>query len=272
MAEGRATSRVRIAAFNILYGRYGSPEEIGRWMREVGPDLVCLCECPGEYEWLDRAADAMELPHYVVGVLSSGIDIRVTGRTMKFKAVFSRTVLDPLPELLCDGRGWSNGSATRARTMIGERNFVVHSLHIAGNPGEDSESLERGHSHTLAESVGALSDSDCVLMAGDFNNRIDEPALLLLEDAGLRPTWRDVDIDLDAAFSLCPLTPTSPDNRLIDHIYYDVASGGRAVDGGTLERTQPLSDHKPVWAEIEYTSSLTAGPIPSGRKTEGEPL
>ena len=243
---------VRIAAFNILYGRYGSPEEIGRWMKEVDPDLVCLCESPGEYEWLDRAAGAMGLPHYVVGVLSSGIDLRVTGRTMKFKAIFSKTPLEPVAELLCDGRGWSNGSATRARTTVGKRRFVVHSLHISGNPGSNPDSLERGHSHALAESVMALDSEDSVLMAGDFNNRIDEAALLLLEQAGLRPTWRDLPIDLDSEFSLCPLTPTSPDNRLIDHIYYDIASGATATDGRVLERAQPLSDHKPVWAAIEY--------------------
>ncbi|MDH3604512.1 MAG: hypothetical protein OEU26_33310, partial [Candidatus Tectomicrobia bacterium] len=39
---------------------------------------------------------------------------------------------------------------------------------------------------------------------------------------------------------------------VIDHILYNTASGAKATDGAIIELAKPLSDHKPIWAEIVF--------------------
>ncbi|MEC9095209.1 MAG: hypothetical protein VX776_01180, partial [Planctomycetota bacterium] len=43
---------------------------------------------------------------------------------------------------------------------------------------------------------------------------------------------------------------------VIDHILYNNLSGGQAKGGGIIELEKPLSDHKPVWAEIVFPRKL----------------
>ena len=44
---------------------------------------------------------------------------------------------------------------------------------------------------------------------------------------------------------------------VIDHILYNRPSGARAKEGGIIELAKPLSDHKPVWAEIVFPGETT---------------
>jgi endonuclease/exonuclease/phosphatase family metal-dependent hydrolase len=39
---------------------------------------------------------------------------------------------------------------------------------------------------------------------------------------------------------------------VIDHIFYSTKSKGEVTEGGIIELKKPLSDHKPVWAEISF--------------------
>ena len=43
---------------------------------------------------------------------------------------------------------------------------------------------------------------------------------------------------------------------VIDHIFYSTRSSARVTDGGIIELNKPLSDHKPVWAEIVFPKDL----------------
>ena len=76
-----------------------------------------------------------------------------------------------------------------------------------------------------------------------------------VEAAGFRPTWNDLKIDLSKEFTY---NAQDPEKSLgvIDHILYNSLSGGQAKDGGIIELEQPLSDHKPVWAEIVFPREL----------------
>ena len=72
-----------------------------------------------------------------------------------------------------------------------------------------------------------------------------------VEEAGLRATWSDLEINVAKEFTYNAQNPKK-NLGVIDHILYNVESGGRATDGGIIELEKPLSDHKPVWAELTF--------------------
>mgnify|MGYP001074550802 FL=1 len=77
-----------------------------------------------------------------------------------------------------------------------------------------------------------------------------------IEAAGMKPTWKDLTIDLSTQFTYNAL---NPDKNLgvIDHIFYNHASSGaKTVDSGIIELEEPLSDHKPIWAQIVFPRDL----------------
>ena len=43
---------------------------------------------------------------------------------------------------------------------------------------------------------------------------------------------------------------------VIDHIFYSTKSKGITKEGGIIELKKPLSDHKPVWADIVFPQAL----------------
>ncbi len=58
---------------------------------------------------------------------------------------------------------------------------------------------------------------------------------------------------------------------VIDHIFYNIASGAKASAGGVIELEKPLSDHKPVWAELTFPRTLAKEPRGNTNATEGKP-
>ncbi len=76
-----------------------------------------------------------------------------------------------------------------------------------------------------------------------------------IEGAGFKPTWNDLEIDVSKKSTY---NAQNPKNNLgvIDHILYNHLSGAQATDGGIIELKKPLSDHKPIWAEIEFPRKL----------------
>ena len=90
-----------------------------------------------------------------------------------------------------------------------------------------------------------------MIVAGDFNHRVGDDSLNFIEGAGMRPTWKDLKIELSQQFSYNAFAPEKQAG-VIDHIFYKVSSGARVTDGGIIELRKPLSDHKPVWAELVF--------------------
>ena len=77
-------------------------------------------------------------------------------------------------------------------------------------------------------------------------------AMNMLEASGFRPTWKDLKIDVSKEFTYNALKPEQPNLGVIDHIFYNTGSRASTKDGGIIELKKPLSDHKPVWAEIAF--------------------
>jgi len=78
-----------------------------------------------------------------------------------------------------------------------------------------------------------------------------DSALKKIENAGMRATWRDLKIDVSKEFTYNALYPQK-NHGVIDHIFYSTKSKAKVAEGGIIELEKPLSDHKPVWAEISF--------------------
>ena len=88
-------------------------------------------------------------------------------------------------------------------------------------------------------------------MLGDFNNNMGDVAMNMLEASGLRPTWKDLKIDVSKEFTYNALKPEQPNSGVIDHIFYSTKSKAKVAEGGIIELKKALSDHKPVWGRIQ---------------------
>ena len=74
----------------------------------------------------------------------------------------------------------------------------------------------------------------------------------IFEASGFQPTWNDLKIDVSKEFTYNALKPKQPNLGVIDHIFYNTKSRAKVKEGGIIELQKPLSDHKPVWAEIAF--------------------
>lgn len=96
-----------------------------------------------------------------------------------------------------------------------------------------------------------------IIVLGDFNDKIESPALTRLQEAGFQACWKDLNVDLAQKFTWNPNNPKSGlKEGVIDHIFYKSAKA-KAVKAEIIELKQPLSDHKPVWAEIDFKIKKT---------------
>ena len=97
-----------------------------------------------------------------------------------------------------------------------------------------------------------------------------------VEGAGFRPTWIDLKIDVSKEFTYNAQNPKT-NLGVIDHILYNTSAGAKVTDGGIIELKNPLSDHKPVWAEIAFPRKLMKVKVMSynihrGGTMRGQPL
>ena len=134
-------------------------------------------------------------------------------------------------------------------TEIDGVSIAIYSLHICKSGPND------GHAHSLATKVLPKEKTERVIVVGDFNNNIGDAAMKTVEGAGFRLTWNDLKIDVSNEFTY---NAQDPEKTLgvIDHILYNNLSGAHATDGHIIELEKPLSDHKPIWAEIAFPRNI----------------
>ena len=235
-AQSAEPVAVRVVAYNVEQGNKGSPEKIAELFARFEPDLIAFSEVPGG-DWTIRAGEALNMKYAYVGNVSSA------GHEDKFKSILSRTPLSNQSESeLNVQRGWNPASAVRAETEIEGIRIAFYSLHIARSGKTD------GHAWQFVNQVLSNDASHRILVAGDLNNEVGHAAMETFEEAGLRAVWHDLEIDLDRESSVVRRSQYG----IIDHILYNRDSGARARLGGVLTLSNPLSDHKPVYAEIVF--------------------
>ena len=227
---------MRVVSYNVEKGRKGSPEEIAAVFRRFKPDLIGFCEAPGG-DWTMRVGRALDMPHAYLGTISSA------HHKDKYKSMLSRTPFSNPQEFQLNAqRGWNPASAIRAETRIRGVPIAFYSLHIARSGRSD------GHAWQLVNQVLSKDRAQRILIAGDFNNEVGQAAMDIFEEAGMRPVWRDLEIDLDKESSVVARSRYG----IIDHVLYSERSGAKASLGGVLTLSKPLSDHKPVYAEVVF--------------------
>ncbi len=242
--ESAEPIHVRVAAYNVEFGENATPEQIGRMLKPYNLDIIGFNEVP-DGDWTARAGKVLGMEHSYVGKISSA------NHKDKYKSILSRTPLAGTAEFeLRVQRGWNPASAVRAVAKVDGVFIAFYSLHISGSKRNE------GHAYKLAAEVLPKETTKRVVLVGDFNNQIGDAAINAIETAGMRPTWKDLEIDLSGQFTYNALDPDWRNHGVIDHILYNTLSGARAVDGGVIELKKPLSDHKPVWAEIAFPKDL----------------
>jgi endonuclease/exonuclease/phosphatase family metal-dependent hydrolase len=233
---------VRVASYNVEFSKSATPEQIGEMFRPYKLDVIGFDEAP-DGDWTGRVGKVLGMEHSYVGKISSA------NHKDKYKTILSRTPLEATEEHKLTGRGWNPASVVRAVTKIDGVSFAFYSLHICKSGAND------GHAHSLATKVLPQEATERVIVVGDYNNKIGDAAMKTIEGAGFRPTWNDLKIDVSKEFTY---NAQNPEKNLgvIDHILYNNLSGAQATDGGIIELEKPLSDHKPIWAEIAFPRTL----------------
>ncbi len=230
---------VRVVSFNVLQGKRGSPEAIGQVFKQFQPDLMGFSEVP-DGDWTERVGKVLGMPYVYVGKISS------KHHKDKYKSILSRTPLFETEEFeLTTGNGWNPASAVRAKTIINGSSVTFYSLHIARSGAKN------GHAYELLTNVLNHDSCDICILSGDFNNEVGHGAITTLQSGGWRDVWSDLPIDIQKETSVVKRSKYG----VLDHIFFNGSSQGQATIGGVLDLRQPLSDHKPVFAEIAFPAN-----------------
>ena len=247
-SESNKDINVRVAAFNVEFGRSTTSEQVGKMFKPYKPDIIGFNEVP-DGDWTARVGKVLGMSYSYVGKISSA------NHKDKYKSILSRTPLQDTVEHELSverRRSWNPASVVSATTKIDGVPVALYSLHIC----RSKESDKTGHAYRLANEVLPKDKTDRIIVLGDFNNNIGDTAMNMLEASGYKATWEDLEIDLSKEFTYNALKPEQPNAGVIDHIFYNNLPRTKVIDGGIIELKKPLSDHKPVWAELAFPRVL----------------
>jgi maltose 6'-phosphate phosphatase len=244
--------KLRVASYNVEFGKSATPEQIGEIFKSYNLDIIGFDEAP-DGDWTARVGKVLGMKYSYVGKISSA------NHKDKYKTILSRTPFEVTSEHKMNvNRGWNPASAVRVLTEVDGVSIAFYSLHISGlkePKGGKKLNIEDSHAHKIATEILPKETSKRIIVVGDFNNNIGDAAMNAIEAAGMKPTWKDLKINLSKEFTYNALNPKKS-LGVIDHILYNISAGAKATDGGIIELEKPLSDHKPIWAEIVFPRKL----------------
>ena len=259
------TTPMRLAAYNVLFGIWAEPEHIGEMFKPYDLDVIGFSEVP-DGDWTARVGRVLDMEHVYVGKISSA------NHQDKFKSILSRTPLTNTHEIeLTSHEGWSPASLVGAETLVHGLPILVYSTHIPGRPNTEGSAAE-----IIAQSVipNAHEKVENVVILGDLNNQPGDGPLARIEAAGMRSTWADLGVETTKLSSHRHIE-SGTESGVIDHIYFTTASMAKSTEGGIIYNAfnppntdkemarykadwkqygKPLSDHRPVWAVLEFPS------------------
>jgi endonuclease/exonuclease/phosphatase family metal-dependent hydrolase len=241
MAAGNEPEKVRLrfVAYNVEFGKNATADEIGKMLKPWKPDVVCFSEVPGGI-WTADVGKVLGMEHVQLGKISSA------NHKDKYKSILSRTSLVDPREFELKGKGWNPASAVRAVTVVGGHRIAIYSLHVSSGVKDPQHS----HSQDLATRVLAAEKEPHVVVMGDFNDLIDSRVMTLYQAAGFSNLWSALGINVKSQFTWNAFG--AGNEGVIDHLLFNRPETTGVIAGGILELTKPLSDHKPIWAELEF--------------------
>jgi endonuclease/exonuclease/phosphatase family metal-dependent hydrolase len=256
---GKTAVPIRVAAYNVLFGNWSTPEQMGKTLARYDFDVIGFSEVP-DGDWTARVGKAAGMNHVYVGTSSSA------NHKDKFKSLLSRTPLRDKREIDIPAAGWQPASMVGATTTIRGLDIRIYSLHIPGRAEASGSAAAYIASHIIPNETAPN-----LIVMGDYNNKIDDPPMLAIEQAGLMPVWRRLRIDISNR-STHQHIETGNESGVIDHVCARGTTGSKVIGGGILDLFnppgtdkpmeryhaewvkygKPLSDHRAVWAELEF--------------------
>lgn len=256
------STRIRLAAYNVLFGIWAEPEAIGNMFKPYHLDVIGFSEVP-DGDWTKRVGNVLGMNYAYVGEISSA------NHEDKFKSILSRTPLHRSHEIEIKAEGWSPASLVGAETTIRGTPILIYSTHIPGRPKAAGSAAD-----VIAKSVIPSSQerSENIVILGDLNNLPGDEALNQIESSGMRSMWADIGLDT-TRLSTHQHIESGRESGVIDHIYFNKKSKAKAIQGGIIYNAynqlntdkstpryksdwvaygKPLSDHRPIWAELEF--------------------
>ncbi len=253
-AEDDGATRIRMLAYNVEFGKNATAEQIAEALKPLNLDIITFNEVPGG-DWTQRVGKVLGMEHHYTGAISSG------NHKDKYRSILSRTPLIDPTEYRLQGRGWNPASAVHASTVINGKTLSIYSLHVSGTAHGGDKTAAGTHSQYLADEIVANDKAKYIILAGDFNDRINEPVMNHWKEAAFSIMWDDLNMDVSRESEHYTWNALGKQNAgVIDHIIYR-GDGMRATQGGIVKWETPLSDHHPIWAEIVIAEPTAATPL-----------
>ena len=258
-----AETKIRFAAYNVLFGLWAKPKSIGEIFRHYDLDVICFNEVP-DGDWTARVGRVLGMDHVHVGKVSSA------NHRNKYKSILCRFPLFDKREVIINAKGWKPASLVSAKSNINGVPLMIYSTHIPGQP-----EVEESAAAFIAENLISNSASENLFILGDFNNHLNEGALKSFNKVGVKCIWKELQIDT-AKISTHKHIESGNESGVIDHIFFraknskvNVTRGGVISNAYNspeaelqmnrykrewLKYGKPLSDHRPVWAEFIFSA------------------
>lgn len=216
--------RVRALTLNVHGGADAAPEAIAAFLRGQDPDVIALTECPAVLA--QQLASLASYP-FVVG---------------EGEVLLSKTALEDFAQVNLDaGRSFAH-----AETTLGGVRFSLYAAHLGWNVSGLLQCRE------FTDRFLAKDPRAHLLLLGDFNDEHLSKQIGVLEeqvtDAFTAVGW------LPSDRISWPSTgfDGTEGSQLIDLLFFSRALPALVLDAGVVNVVPPLSDHKPVWAELLY--------------------
>ncbi|MDO5978234.1 endonuclease/exonuclease/phosphatase family protein [Flavivirga spongiicola] len=248
-AETVLGQEFKVIAYNVEFGKNTSPKAISKLLKPENADIICFNEVPAQ-GWTKKVGKLLGLPYSYEGEIASANHTdKFIDKTKKYygkyKSILSKYPLENTHEVLLEGIGWSPASAVVANVVIDNNNSIqIFSLHIPSGKSNPIKSKAEYLSRLIENNYNT---SDMMILAGDFNDLYNSKVLSYLYHIGFYNSWKALDINLKDKTTY--IYPESPDDTVIDHIFFKGLKVKRAEI--IEEKEKPQSDHKPIWSVFE---------------------
>lgn len=255
---------IRLAAYNVLFGIWGTPKRIGEMFKPYNLDVICFSEVP-DGDWTSQVGETLGMNYSYVGKISSA------NHTDKFKSILSRTPLFNKHEIEINAEGWSPSSMVGSETIIQGKKLLIYSLHIPGRP-YFTDKVHGSAAEYITRDILPEIKNERVVIMGDLNSHIGDGPMNLFEKLGYQSTWIDLNIDVKQK-STHQHIESGTQSGVLDHILYYSKVKVEVIDGAIINDAynppneeksmpryyedwkkygKPLSDHRPIWASINW--------------------
>ncbi len=243
---GEDATHLKIAAYNVEYSKNATGTEIGEALKPYNFDVVCFCEAPGG-DWTKNVGEVMGLKYTVVGKYSTA------GHKNKYKTIVSKTPFYDYEEVLMAD---TLHTATRAKTKIGDTEFSIYAVHFPfGWRNQAHIDETTGKIKAFINYLKERQNDEISVVAGDFNFRPSNAEKKnmyyeMFRDISMDNTWKKLGVDCTKRNTYdAKVSADSGNGEVIDHVMFNTSKID-VVGGEIIEMEKPLSDHKPIWAEL----------------------